>query len=234
MSMNNESIEKPEDPSPDRSGMPVQKCCRGHDTRSLSDTELLAVVLGSGRRGRNVMDCAGDLMRTMNGLPGILNSGLRELARHEGVGMVKAVRIQCALEMGRRIITGGRELTHVGTPESVWRLLLPEIAGLQKEEFRVLVLNNKNRVLKRSVISVGTVSEALVHPREIFRDAIREGGSAIIVSHNHPSGVLTPSREDIAATERIAGAGTILGIPLLDHVIVSDSSWCSMKEQGYL
>jgi DNA repair protein RadC len=226
MNMKDESLEKPKDPSPDHSGMPVQKCCRGHDTRSLSDTELLAVVLGSGRRGCNVMDCAG--------LPGIFNSGLRELARHEGVGMVKAVRIQCALEMGRRIITGGLELTHVGTPESVWRLLLPEIAGLQKEEFRVLVLNNKNRVLKRSVISVGTVSEALVHPREIFRDAIREGGSAIIVSHNHPSGVLTPSREDIAATERIAGAGAILGIPLLDHVIVSDSSWCSMKEEGYL
>ena len=207
---------------------------RGESVRVFSDQELLAVILGSGSRGRGVMECAQGALENLGGLKGLFNSGIRELAGQKGIGMTKAVRIHCALEMGRRIISGGREFTHVSTPESVWKLLLPETAGLQKEEFRVLVLNSKNRILKKAVISVGTVSEAIVHPREVFRDAIREGGSAIIICHNHPSGTLVPSSEDIATTERIAGAGKIIGIPLLDHVIVTDFSYCSMKEEGYL
>jgi len=108
------------------------------------------------------------------------------------------------------------------------------MAGLEREEFRVLVLNNKNGILKNSMVSAGTVSEALVHPREVFRDAIREGAASLIVAHNHPTGELTPSKEDISTTRRLVEAGTIIGIPILDHVIITDTSYYSFKEGGYL
>ena len=216
------------------SHMPVQRGCNGDDIRSFSDSELLAVIIGTGFHGKGVMECAESCLMTFGGLKGMFHSGLREISAHAGIGMTKAVRIQCAFEMGRRILSAGRELTHAGTPESVWLAVLPDIAGLQKEEFRVLVVNNKNRILKKSIISIGTVSETIVHPREVFREAIKEGGSAIIITHNHPSGILTPSKEDIKATERIAEAGQIIGIPMLDHVIVTDNAYYSMREGGYL
>jgi len=116
----------------------------------------------------------------------------------------------------------------------VWKLLLPQMACLDREEFRVLVLNNKNRLLKNAMISAGTISEAIVHPREVFRDAIRESGAAVIVAHNHPTGELTPSREDIQTTQRLAEAGRIVGIPVLDHVIITNVSYFSFKEGGYI
>ncbi len=217
-----------------KSRMPGQRGCRGEDIKGFSDSELVSVILGTGSRGKNVMECAEALLRKAGGINGMFRSGLRELAACTGIGPVKAVKLQCAMELGRRIISSGRELTHAGNPESVWQAVLPDIAGLEQEEFRVLVVNSKNRILKKSVISVGTVSETLVHPREVFREAIREGGSGIIVTHNHPSGALTPSQEDLETTERLMEAGKIIGIPLLDHVIVTDRAYCSLKEKGYI
>jgi len=216
------------------SHMPIQRSCNGDDIRSFSDSELLSVIIGTGLRGKGVMECAESCLMAFGGLKGMFHSGLREISAHAGIGMTKAVRIQCAFEMGRRILSAGRELTHAGTPESVWLAVLPDIAGLQKEEFRVLVVNSKNRILKKSVISIGTVSETIVHPREVFREAIKEGGSGVIITHNHPSGVTTPSKEDILTTERIFEAGRIIGIPMLDHVIVTDDAYYSMREGGYL
>jgi DNA repair protein RadC len=116
----------------------------------------------------------------------------------------------------------------------VWKFLLPELAGQEVENFFVLFLNNKNRLLKKSIISVGTVNETLVHPREVFIKAIREGGTSVIVAHNHTSGCLHPSREDINTTKRLIEAGNIIGIKLLDHVIVSTKEYFSMKEEGYI
>jgi DNA repair protein RadC len=125
-------------------------------------------------------------------------------------------------------------MNQLSTPLAVWELLLPETAGLQKEEFRVLVINNKNMLIKKSVVSIGTITEAIVHPREVFRDAIREGGSGIIVTHNHPSGNPSPSKQDIETTMRLIEAGKIVGIPLVDHIILTDSTFYSMKENGYI
>ncbi len=214
--------------------LPVQKCLAGHDIAKLTDQDLLAVVLGTGVRGRDVIDVAGSLIREFGGLRGIRRAGIREIAGISGVGLTKSIRIHAALEMGRRIISEEEHRTALDSPSRVWGLIRQDVVGIDREEFRVLILNNKNHLLKNSVVSVGTISEAVVHPREIFRDAIREAASSIIVAHNHPSGVLAPSREDIAATERIKKAGEIIGIPLIDHVIVSDRSFLSMKEEGYL
>ncbi|HOT45929.1 MAG TPA: DNA repair protein RadC [Spirochaetota bacterium] len=214
--------------------LPVQKCQEGAEIRSLSDQELLAVMVGTGTRELDVVDLSTALLRSFGGLGGIASAGIRELARNKGIGFTKAVRIHAAFEMGRRVVAAPGLAGHLESPGAVWNLLLPQMACLDREEFRVLVLNNKNRLLKNAMVSAGTVSEAIVHPREVFRGAIREGGAAVIVAHNHPTGELTPSREDIQTTRRLAEAGNIVGIPLLDHVIITNVSYYSFKEGGYL
>ncbi len=213
---------------------PVQRCLAGDDVKDLSDSELLAVILGTGARGADVFHLSLAMLHRSGGLSGLRNSGIREIAGNRGVGLKKAVRIQAAFELGRRVITAQETRSSVNTPEAVWRVLLPDVACAEREIFWTLVLNNKNQMLKKAVVSIGTVSEAIVHPREVFRDAIREGGSAIIIAHNHPSGSTVPSKEDIDTTARIAGAGKIIGIPLLDHVILTNTSYFSMKEGGYV
>ncbi len=214
--------------------LPVQRCLAGEDVRSLSDQELLSVMVGSGTREYNVVELSLGMLRRFGGLGGLAASGIRELSQNRGIGHTKAVRILSAFELGRRVITRPVDLKHVGSPGEVWELLLPSMACLSREEFRVLILNGKNNLLKNSAISVGTVSEAIVHPREVFRDAIREGGAAVIVAHNHPTGEPSPSGEDINTTRRLAEAGKIVGIPVLDHVIITNASYFSFKEGGYL
>ena len=214
--------------------LPVQRCIEGESVRELSDIELFAVILGTGTRGSDVLELSALLLKKSGGLSALARQGIREMASEKGIGLKKAVKIQAAFEIGRRVITERPDLKQISTPLAVWELLLPETAGLQKEEFRVLVINNKNMLIKKSIISIGTITEALVHPREVFRDAIREGGSGIIVTHNHPSGILTPSRQDIETTKRLIEAGKIVGIPVVDHIILTNSSYYSMKENGYI
>ncbi|HOD13237.1 MAG TPA: DNA repair protein RadC [Spirochaetota bacterium] len=213
---------------------PVQKCLAGDDIRELSDQELLAVIVGTGIKDHDVIDLSQDMLKRFGGLRGLAGAGIREIAGTRGIGPAKAVRIHSAFEIGRRVITRAADTSHMDSPGAVWDLLLPRMAGLRQEEFRVLILNNKNSLLKNTTISVGTVSEAIVHPREVFRDAIRESGAAVIIAHNHPTGELSPSREDIATTRRLVEAGKIVGIPVLDHVIITNASYFSFKEGGYL
>ena len=214
--------------------LPMQKCYNGCEVKTLSDIELIAVILNTGTSGKNVINLAADIYNKCRGLHGIRKSGLRELAMLKGVGLAKAVRIQCALEMGRRITSGKNIGEIIDTPYKVWKYLLPHSSCLPQEEFMVINLNNRNQVLKFSAISRGTVTQTIIHPREIFREAIKESASSIIVAHNHPSGSLKPSEEDLRATKRLANAGEIVGIPLLDHLIVCEDSFLSMKEEGYL
>lgn len=213
--------------------MPVQKCIAGENISNLSDVEVLAIIIGTGSKKEDVLELASSLLKNHEGLHGLSQCGIREIAVRDGIGLVKAVRIHAAFECGKRVITDNTSILKIDTPEKVWKLLIPEMAGLRKEEFRVLVMDKKNQVVKNSVVSVGTVSETIVHPREVFREAIRENGASIIVAHNHPSGEVIPSKEDVAATKRLCDAGELMGIPLIDHVIISNSQYYSMKEGGY-
>ena len=215
------------------SDMPVQRCLAGEEMRTMADYEILAVLLGTGSRKRDVMEVSFNIVRRLGGIRGIASSGIRELAELEGIGPFRAVRIQAALELGRRAAGDGDSGNSVDTPSRVWNLLLPDIIGRQQEAFYALMLDNKNRLIRKKVVSLGTVSEALIHPREIFRDAVRESASSVIIAHNHPSGDLTPSREDVAATKRIGEAGRIIGIELLDHLILSTASFLSLRESGH-
>jgi len=214
--------------------LPIQKCLAGEDIRSLSDQDLLSVIVGAGTKESDVLSLSLGMLRRFGGLRGLAAAGIRELAQSRGIGLTKAVRIHTAFEMGRRVITRPSDSPHLDSPASVWELLLPRMACLQREEFRVLILNNKNRLIKNSMISAGTVSEAIVHPREVFRDAIRESGAAVIIAHNHPTGEAVPSREDIGTTHRLVEAGKIVGIPVLDHVIITNASYYSFKEEGHM
>lgn len=215
--------------------LPVQKCISGLDVHQLSDIELIAAVLGTGSKNSDVLGLASVLCRDFDGIRGLYAAGIRELASVAGMGFVKSVRLRAALELGRRIISPETQAQGaIDSPKKVWRLMLGDIAGLKQEEFTVLVLNSKNMLIKKKRVFMGTISEAIVHPREIYRDAIREAGTSIIMTHNHPSGNVTPSNEDINMTQRMVEAGEVVGIALIDHVIVGETKYLSFKEQGFL
>jgi len=214
--------------------MPIQKCIDGEEIRKLSDLELLAVIIGSGTKNCDVMKLSLTLLQNFGGITGLYKSGLHEMAKTKGIGFKKAIKIHCSMEIGRRILSQKLPLNQISSPESVWKLFLPELACKAQEEFHVLILNNKNTLIKKSTVTIGTVSESLVHPREVFRDAIKEGGSAIIAVHNHPSESLNPSQEDIIATKRLVEAGKVIGINVHDHVIITRCGYYSFKESGYI
>lgn len=210
--------------------LPVQRCMNGDSVDDLSDAELIAILLGTGVKGRDVMECAFGLIQHFGSVSGIYHAGIREIAAINGVGVVKAVRLKAAMELGKRLIAPRNYEESIDSPRMVWECLVGDIACSRQEEFWVMILDSKNRLIKKARISIGTISEALVHPREVFRDAIRETASSIIIAHNHPSGVLKPSVNDIEITKRVAHAGSIVGIQLLDHVIVTDNDYLSLRE----
>lgn len=214
--------------------LPIQKCIAGIEVKSLSDIELLAITIGTATKGKNVINLAAQVYNYFQGLTGIYTCGIRELTKINGIGLKKAIKILAALEMGKRIISKESPNILLDSPGKIWRFFLSEIIGLKQEVFNILILNNKNLLLKKSIISIGTISQTIVHPREIFINAIRETGSAIIMVHNHPSGSLIPSDADINITKRISQAGEIIGIQLLDHIIVSERSYFSFRDEGYL
>jgi DNA repair protein RadC len=154
---------------------PIQKCISGEHVRNLSDTELLSVVIGSGTSKKTVYELASGLYYLHGGLHGLYNAGIRVLAETNGIGLVTSIKIASSLELGRRIKPRQNDCVSIKSPESVWLHVLNDITGIGYEIFIVLILDTKNRIIAKRIISVGTVSETVVHPREIFRDAVKEG-----------------------------------------------------------
>jgi DNA repair protein RadC len=157
---------------------------------------------------------------------------LEQLERVPGVGLAKAVQLKAAVELGRRVATSQSARTSVRSPRDVSTLVMEEMRFLDREQFRIVLLDAKNHVLGVRVVSVGSLSSSIVHPREIFKEAIARSSAAIILVHNHPSGDPTPSREDVEVTRRLVEAGRLLGIEVLDHVVVGDNKYVSFKEKG--
>jgi len=213
---------------------PRERLLRG-GPQALSDAELVAILLGSGSPGQNALGLAEELLVRYDSLAGLSRSHPIEVAGHRGVGEAKAARLSSTWELGRRLASSaGSVRAVVRSAADVASLLLPEMRFLPEERFREIVLNAKNEVLKVIEVSVGTLNASLVHPREVYREAIRYSGASIIVAHNHPSGNVTPSREDERLTKRLASAGELIGIPLLDHVIIGDGKFLSLKEEGLI
>jgi DNA repair protein RadC len=201
---------------------------------ALSDGELLGLLFGIGNRKKTAVELAGEVISEAGGLHGLYDVSVHELMEVNGIGEAKACIILAAVELGRRIgqvRNPGRPV--ISSPADVDRLLRGRIANLDRENFVVVLLNTKNEVLGTPLVSVGTLSAALVHPREVFKPAIRASAASVILAHNHPSGKVEPSREDCEVTRRLGDAAGILGIEVLDHVIVGDGHF-SMKEHGML
>lgn len=202
---------------------------------ALSDGELLGIVLATGTRQQSAIALADKLLCRFGGLSGLVQTHVEELQEVKGVGSAKAARVAAALELGRRAVKAQASArVTIGCPADVARLVMADLRFGAKEVFQVLMLNTKNQVLEEKVISVGTLNASLVHPRELFRDSIRRGAAALVLVHNHPSGDPAPSPEDVALTRRLVEAGKLLGIEVLDHVIVGDNTFVSLRDQGYL
>ncbi|MCS6963416.1 DNA repair protein RadC [Thermoflexus sp.] len=203
-----------------------------HGPAILSAAELLAILLRTGRRGENALYLAHRLLQNCGGLAGLARTPAHELARIPGVGLAKAAQIQAALELGRRVAAATpEERPPVRSAHDAY-LLLADMADLEQETLRVLLLDTRGRVLAIPTIYVGNVNTTLVRPAEIFREAIRRNAVSLIIAHNHPSGDPAPSPEDIALTRDLVAAGRLLGIGVLDHLIIGRGRYTSLREHG--
>jgi DNA repair protein RadC len=201
---------------------------------ALSDAELLGLLFGIGSREKTAVELAGEVISESGSLHGLFDASLHELTEVKGIGEAKACITLAAVELARRIGMGrnpGRPV--ISSAADVDGFLRGRIANLDRENFVAVLLNTKNEVIECPTISVGTLSVSLVHPREVFKPAIRASAASIVLAHNHPSGRVEPSREDREVTERLAGAAEIIGIEVLDHVILGEG-YFSMKEHGML
>jgi DNA repair protein RadC len=202
---------------------------------ALGDNELLAIVLGQGSRQATVLDLANAVLSACGGLHGLVRARYDLVRGVPGIGSARAAQILAAIEMGRRTLTRlGRERVQFSSPRAAAEFLLPLYGGRPVEQFGVVLLDTKLRVLRASVLSIGTADASVVHPRDVFREATLGGASAVVLFHNHPSGDPRPSGDDVQLTARLVKAGTLMGIPVIDHVILADIRYYSFKEEGIL
>ena len=206
---------------------------RDHGPQYLSNVELLAILLRTGTAAENVVSLATRLLSVHGGLGGLARAGFKELTETRGVGEAKVSQIMAALELGKRLASlPAEERPAISSPNDVSNLLNAEMALLDQESLRVLLLNTRNQVLAVREVYRGNVSSAVIRAGEVFRDAIRENAPSIIVVHNHPSGDPTPSDDDVRVTGQLVAAGKLLDIELLDHIILAQRGLVSLKERG--
>jgi DNA repair protein RadC len=202
---------------------------------SLTDVELLAILLRTGGGGRSAIDCARELILRGSDWTGLARMTAAETGRVRGIGPAKRAELQAVFEIARRWASApGRALLLLNSPEDVARLMVPRLRDLSVEVFVVLALDARNGLRREAEVTRGTLTASIVHPREVFKIAIDERAASIIVVHNHPSGNVEPSREDLEITRTLGEGGRLLGIPLHDHVIVAGDRHLSCAERGYL
>ena len=203
--------------------------------QALGNSELLAILLRTGNFQESALRIAENLLDRQGGLAGFGNATLEEFEQVKGVGEAKAITVMAAIELGRRVTTlAPVERPIIRTPDDVAALLMPRFRYETKESFIAILLSTKNHVLKTPVISVGSLNASIVHPRELFREAINASAAAVILAHNHPSGDPAPSPEDVSLTRKLVDAGKLLDIPVLDHIVLGDGKYISFKEKGIL
>lgn len=202
---------------------------------SLADHELLAILLRTGTKEESVLQLAHRLLQHFEGLRLLKDASIEEITSIKGIGTTKAVQILAAIELGRRIhrlVNNDRYV--IRSPEDGAKYVMEDMRFLSQEHFVAIYLNTKNQVIYRKTIFIGSLNASIVHPREVFKEAIKRSAASIICAHNHPSGDPTPSREDIDVTKRLVECGRIIGIELLDHLIIGDQKFVSLKEKGYM
>lgn len=211
---------------------PREKLCR-LGAPGLGDNELLAALFGIGTVGTDALDLANDLLETCGGLHGLQRASREELLRVRGMGEARAAQVMAAIELGRRALRRRAiERFQVLGPHSAADYLMPEYSARTIEQFGALLLDTKHRVLRCALLSTGSQDATSVQPRELFRQAVLAGATAVLVFHNHPSGDPHPSPEDVNLTLRLRAAGDLMGVTVVDHVILGDGRFYSFKDSG--
>ncbi len=205
----------------------------GADT--LSNAQLLAIIIRTGSGQEGVLDLSISLLNRFKGLRDIESASVADLLSVKGLGIAKVAQIKAAFELGKRLMSESIEDRPLfSTALAVYSYFAPRMKNLKKEVFSCLLLDSKNRFLREVRVSEGTLTRSLIHPREAFREAIREAAQSVIFIHNHPSGDPSPSKDDIVVTERLKNAGEIIGIDVLDHIIIGDGRFVSIKDLNLL
>jgi DNA repair protein RadC len=202
---------------------------------SLNESELLAIIISSGTVGVSAVDLARDLLNKHQTISKLSSCDISEYQQVKGIGPAKAITLSAVFEIGRRIrSTGAKELAVMSSPEDIASIFIPRMKDARTESFIVLLMNSSNQIFRDVTISTGSLDTSLVHPREVFRLAITENCSKIVLLHNHPSGNLKASQEDIRITNELVEAGKLIGIEVLDHLIIAGNQFSSFKQKGIL
>lgn len=218
-----------------RSERPVEKTIT-KGASALSNSELLAILLGSGTREKSAIGLAEDIIsKDKSGISHLTESSVQELMSINGVGQSKAARVVAAVELGKRISTAPRvKRMGVESSDDIARLFIEDMRYEKREIFKALLLNPRGEIISIETVSVGELTSTLVHPREVFSQAVKRSAAGIVFVHNHPSGNPEPSEEDIKTTERLVACGKLLGIVVIDHIIIGDGQYCSMQSLGLM
>lgn len=202
---------------------------------SLSNHELIAILLRTGTKEESVLQLSNRLLTNFEGLRLLKDASLDEITAIKGIGKAKAIQVLAAVEIGRRISNLAYDDRYViRSPEDCANYVMNDMRFLSQEHFVCLYLNTKNQVLHKKTVFIGSLNASIVHPREVYKEALRRSAASVICLHNHPSGDPSPSREDIEVTKRLVESGKIIGIELLDHLIIGENKFVSLKEKGYL
>ncbi len=201
---------------------------------SLSDAELIAILIRTGSRSQSAVDLARLLLDKFGNLNNLCNRDISEF-KLKGIGMVKSVTLSAAFELSKRIKSSPfNDKKIIKSPDDLANYYIPRLNGARIESFRVLILNSANQIIREKIISEGSLNSSIVHPREVFRFAITESGAAIMLMHNHPSGNPEPSDEDIKITRQLVEAGKLIGIKVLDHLIIAGDNFTSFARRGLI
>lgn len=206
-----------------------------HGAKNVSNQELLAILLVSGTREETVLQLAKRILMHFEGIKLLSEATIEELTAIKGIGIAKGVQLLAAIELGKRMSNvKQKEEYFIRSPEDGANYVMEDMRNLKQEHFVALFLNTKNQVIHRKTIFIGSLNSSIVHPREVFREAVRRSAASIICIHNHPSGDPTPSKEDIYVTKRLVESGKMMGIEVLDHIIIGNRRFVSLKEKGYI
>jgi DNA repair protein RadC len=202
---------------------------------ALSAQELLALVIGRGIPNKSVMNIAQELLAKFGNVKAIGQATIEELSQIKGIGLAKAAQIKACFELGKREnLEPELKNFDVKNPEGVVKAIRASIQDKAKEHFKLILLNPRNKIIGISTISIGTLNASLVHPREVFKDAIMHSAASVVLAHNHPSGDPEPSEDDLKITKKLVDSGKILGIEVIDHIIIGKNNFCSFKERGLI
>ncbi|NLB89411.1 MAG: DNA repair protein RadC [Syntrophomonadaceae bacterium] len=201
---------------------------------SLSESELLAIILGMGTKDMTALELADTLLIKYKNLRNIKEASIDELIKQRGIGLAKAVQIKAAFELGKRVAISSQYKKYIKSPDDVKNMVMEEMRYFDREHFRAIYLDRKGGVIFMKDISIGGLHSSIVHPREVFKEAVKNSAASIILVHNHPSGDPSPSSEDIEITKRLIDAGNLMGIPILDHIIIGDNIYTSLKAKNLI